>query len=167
MRIDVHVALRQAETIRAAALKQAALAALDVARVRRAAALTIVIAGDATLRKLNREFLGIDAPTDVLSFPTARSGTSAEQKEYLGDVILSLARAKAQAKQGGHPLVDELRLLVIHGVLHLLGYDHDTPERQRRMWSAQARALRKVNASIEGPATLSIEIRAHTLNLTL
>jgi probable rRNA maturation factor len=96
------------------------------------------------LRKLNRKFLGIDAPTDVLSFP------SAEDVE-LGDVIISLARARAQAKHGGHPLIDELRLLVAHGVLHLLGYDHATPAQKRRMWAAQAEALRRIGASLDGP----------------
>jgi len=144
MRIDAHIAPRYARAARAAALKTAARAALDVARVRRRVSLTIVVAGDAALRKLNRDFLGIDAPTDVLSF--------AAEGDYVGDVIISFARARAQAKSGGHPLIDELRLLVIHGVLHLLGYDHQTPAQKTRMWTAQAKALRKVGASIDGPA---------------
>ncbi len=127
-------------------LISAARAALDVARVRRSAALTIVVSGDAALRKLNRDFLGVDASTDVLSF------AAEEDNEYLGDVIISLMRARAQAKSGGHSLTDELRLLVIHGVLHLLGQDHDTPARKKRMWAAQAEALRKIGASIDGPA---------------
>jgi len=111
-------------------------------------ALTIAVRGDATLRQLNRGFLGIDAPTDVLSFALETAG----RPEYLGDVVISLARARLQARAGGHPLVDELRLLVIHGVLHLLNHDHATPAQQKRMWAAQAKALRKVRASIEGPA---------------
>ena len=132
--------------------------------MRRKVALTLVIAGDAALRKLNRDFLGIDAPTDVLSFPFqigaglrpsrtpgARSEAFAQCEDYLGDVIISLARAKAQAKIGGHALTDELRLLVIHGVLHLLGFDHDTTEEKQRMWAVQAKALKKAGAWIEGP----------------
>ena len=107
--------------------------------------LAIVVTGDATLRRLNRDFAGVDAPTDVLSFEAGEPG------EYLGDVIISAPRARAQAKRGGHPFIDEMRLLVIHGVLHLLGYDHDTPGRKKRMWAAQAKALRTVKASIEGP----------------
>jgi probable rRNA maturation factor len=147
--------------------------------VRRGVALTIVVAGDATLRRLNRDFAGIDAPTDVLSFEArdsdeefgggfrprrvidrrsrgsvgARSETFAQRGDtYLGDVIISLPRARAQAKSGGHSLIDELRLLVIHGVLHLLGHDHHEPAEKKRMWAVQAKALKKVGASIEGPA---------------
>ena len=158
------------------ALKSAAHAALDVERVRRSVSLTIVVTGDAALRKLNRAFLGIDAPTDVLSFAAYETGVEPPSGEpaapggpprpawghghgqastpiFLGDVIISLARAKAQAKIGGHALIDELRLLVIHGVLHLLGHDHAAPEEKRRMWSAQAKALKRTGALIEEPAS--------------
>ena len=108
--------------------------------------LTIVITGNAALRRLNRDFAGVDAPTDVLSF------AAEEAPDYLGDVIISLPRARAQARSGGHPLIDELRLLVVHGVLHLLGHDHHAPVQKRRMWAAQARALRTAGASIAGPS---------------
>lgn len=102
------------------------------------------------LRKLNHEFLGIDAPTDVLSFGEM-ADQSSDTPDYLGDVVISWARARAQAKLGGHPPIDELRLLVIHGVLHLLGYDHDTPRRKKQMWAVQADALRRIGASIHAP----------------
>lgn len=136
-------------------LKAAAQAALDAARVRREVSLTIVITGDAALRKLNRDFLGIDAPTDVLSFAVegVPVQTGPVTTGYLGDVVISLARARAQAKIGGHALIDELRLLVIHGVLHLLGRDHDTIEAKRRMWALQAKALKKAGAWIDAPAS--------------
>ena len=153
----MHVQPRYAGAVRASTLRRAAQAALDAARVRRKVALTIVVAGDAALRRLNRDFLGVDAPTDVLSFPTGGRLDGSPRpigsgREYLGDVIISLARAKAQAKIGGHALDDELRLLVIHGVLHLLGLDHGTVEDKRRMWSLQAKALKKAGAWIAGPA---------------
>jgi len=153
-RIDVQVAPRYAGAIRAAVIRSAARAALDAARARplpplaggaRGGALTIVVTGDAALRRLNRDFGGVDAPTDVLSFEAGEPGV------YLGDVIISAPRARAQARRDGHPFIDEMRLLVIHGVLHLLGYDHDTPGRKKRMWAAQAKALLTVKASIEGP----------------
>lgn len=128
-------------------LRTAARAALDAQGVRRAVALTIVVSGDARLRKLNREFADIDAPTDVLSF-----ASEDERAAYLGDVVISLMRAREQAQQGGHPLIDELRLLVIHGVLHLLGHDHHHATKQKRMWVVQARALKQAGASIAGPA---------------
>ncbi len=155
----MHIAPRAARAIRASALRAAARAALHAAGARHSASLAIVVAGDTALRRLNRDFLGIDAPTDVLAFPaesqrpggSERPARSGSHEEYLGDVIISLARASAQARDGGHPLIDELRLLVVHGVLHLLGHDHDTPRHKARMWAAQARALRSLGASIDGP----------------
>ena len=163
----MQIAPRNAEVARTSALRRAAQAALDAARVRRSVSLTIVITGDAALRKLNREFLGIDAPTDVLSFPfqigrpgrslrsipeVERRGLRPARSNYLGDVIISLARARAQARIGGHALIDELRLLVIHGVLHLLGHDHGTTEEKQHMWILQAKALKQAGAWIKGPA---------------
>lgn len=78
-----------------------------------------LITGDAELRRLNREFRGKDYATDVLSFPAALPDT-------LGDLAISVARARAQAREYGHSTEQELRILMLHGVLHLLGYDHET-----------------------------------------
>lgn len=127
-------------------MRDAARAAIAASRIRRPRSLTVVVAGDAALRRLNRDFAGVDAATDVLAF------TADETPDYLGEVVISLPRARAQARRGGHRLIDELRLLTIHGVLHLLGHDHQTPGQKRRMWAAQARALRQVGASIDGAA---------------
>lgn len=77
------------------------------------------ITTDTELRRLNREFRGKDYPTDVLSFP-------AVEAETLGDLAISLPRARAQAAEFGHGVEDELRVLMLHGVLHLTGYDHET-----------------------------------------
>lgn len=79
-----------------------------------------LITGDAELRRLNRDFLGKDYATDVLSFPAAVRGPE------LGDIAISLARARAQARRFGHEIEDEIRVLMLHGVLHLLGMDHET-----------------------------------------
>ncbi len=105
--------------------------------------LTVVLTGDAKLKKLNRQYLGIDAPTDVLSFPSAEVNPES-RAAYLGDVLISIPRAKAQARAGGHPLESEVQLLVVHGVLHLLGYDHAQPAQRKRMWSAQTKVLGKL-----------------------
>ena len=145
-RIEVQVDARYRAQIRATLLRAAARAALEAQGVRRATALTIVISGDARLRKLNRTFTGIDAPTDVLSF-----ASQDEHAAYLGDVVISFMRAREQARRDGHALVDELRLLVIHGVLHLLGHDHHYATEKKRMWAVQAKALKKAGASISGP----------------
>lgn len=105
--------------------------------------LTVVLTGDAELRELNRKYLGIDAATDVLSFPSAEIDPET-RAAYLGDVLISVARAEAQARAAGHPLAAEVQLLVVHGVLHLLGYDHRRAADKVRMWSAQSKALERL-----------------------
>ncbi len=109
--------------------------------------LTIAIENDQNLHDLNLQFLGIDAPTDVLSFP-AQEPDPETGHVYLGDVIISLPRAAAQAASAGHPLQNEVQLLVIHGILHLLGHDHDTPEMKSEMWQVQADLLDKLAITI-------------------
>lgn len=109
---------------------------------------TVRVVGDAAIRRLNRDFLGHDYATDVLSFPAEEE---ADDVRYFGDLVISSARAKAQARAGGHALADELRLLAVHGVLHLLGFDHDTPTRQRRMWRAQAEILAGLGSALVAP----------------
>lgn len=108
---------------------------------------TVVISGEEEIRALNRDFLGNDAPTDVLSFPATDVGAEPfvtpdeEAASYLGDVIISYPTAAAQAAQQGHPVQDELALLVVHGCLHLLGYDHADEESERQMWARQEAIL--------------------------
>jgi probable rRNA maturation factor len=102
--------------------------------------LTLLISDDAQLRQLNRQFLEIDEPTDVLSFPAGHLDPDTNTP-YLGDIILSYPRAAEQATAAGHSLEQELRLLVVHGVLHLVGYDHAEPEDQAEMWKAQDQIL--------------------------
>ena len=78
-----------------------------------------LITGDAEIRSLNHRFRGKDAATDVLSFPSG-------EKNPLGDIAISLARARAQGKECGHSTEEEICILLLHGVLHLLGMDHET-----------------------------------------
>ena len=101
---------------------------------------TIVLSDDAHLQALNLQFLGIDAPTDVLSFPGGDTDPDSDEL-YLGDVIVSLPRAQAQAAVGGYPIQDELQLLVVHGVLHLLDYDHANEDEKAKMWAIQSEIL--------------------------
>ncbi len=105
--------------------------------------LSIVLTDDAQLHQLNRDYLGVDAPTDVLSFPASETDPETGAS-YLGDVLISIPRAEAQAQSAGHPLEAEVQLLVVHGVLHLLGHDHAEPEDKARMWAAQAQVLDKL-----------------------
>jgi probable rRNA maturation factor len=119
------------------------VAAAEAALAHEAAAgdLTVVLAGDAQLQALNRQYLGIDAPTDVLAFPGSQTDPETGVV-YLGDIVISLAQAETQARAAGHPLESEVQLLVVHGVLHLLGHDHDVAEAKSRMWAAQGAVLR-------------------------
>jgi probable rRNA maturation factor len=114
------------------------------------AGLTIVLSDDQQLRALNNEYLGIDAPTDVLAFPADQIDPDTGER-YLGDILISLERARLQAEAGGHALADELQLLVVHGMLHLLGYDHGDPDEKERMWSAQADLLHALGLSLSPP----------------
>jgi probable rRNA maturation factor len=82
------------------------------------------ITSDAELRSLNRTFLGQDRATDVLSFPGVLASPGGNG--YLGDIAISLERARAQAREWGHKTEDEIRILMLHGVLHLKGMDHDS-----------------------------------------
>ena len=84
-----------------------------------------LIAGDAELRRLNREFLGHDYPTDVLSFPGPRPPAPGPCA-FLGDIAISFLRARAQARAFGHNTGQEIQILMLHGLLHLLGMDHAT-----------------------------------------
>jgi probable rRNA maturation factor len=112
-------------------LVHAAELALATSAEHSEADLTIVIGDDALLLRYNLQYLGIDAPTDVLSFPADFIQPESGQR-YLGDILISLPRAQDQASAGGHDIREELELLVVHGVLHLLGHDHaDQPEKER------------------------------------
>ena len=102
--------------------------------------LTIILTDDVRLKELNRDYLGIDAPTDVLSFPASETDPETGA-HYIGDILISIPRAKSQATAARHPLEWEVQLLVVHGVLHLLGFDHADAEEKTRMWRAQREIL--------------------------
>lgn len=132
-------------------LGSAAQAALRRAQAAQALDLSVVLTSDTAVQALNREFLGTDTPTDVLSFPSNETDPDSGLV-YLGDVVISLPRALAQAQAGGHSLDDELQLLTVHGVLHLLGYDHGEPQDKEKMWALQAGVLAELGCRISGPA---------------
>lgn len=92
------------------------------------------------MRALNRQFRGKDAVTDVLSFPA--SGKSAPSAAgFLGDIVIADGVAKRQAREAGHKIQTEIRVLALHGLLHLLGYDHDADD--GKMARAEARLRKK------------------------
>lgn len=124
---------------------------------------TIKLTDDAELHRLNLQFRGMDKPTDVLSFggecyrngkhKRASDRKAAEEgaPEYLGDIVISMERCAEQASAGGHDIEVELALLVVHGTLHLLGFDHDSRTRKTRMWAAQTRALQSIGIHLDAP----------------
>ncbi len=122
-------------------LGTAARAALEHESEPLDAELSIILADDARLHELNLNYLGVAAPTDVLSFPASETDPETGAR-YIGDILISVPRAQAQAEAAGHPLEAEVQLLVVHGVLHLLGYDHARAKDKARMWKAQAEILK-------------------------
>lgn len=108
------------------------LASIAPARAR--GAMTIAIVPDGRVQQLNRRYRRKNAPTDVLSF-------SSDERGYLGDVVIAAGVARRQANEAGHSLQHELRVLALHGLLHLLGYDHERDA--GRMARVEARLRRR------------------------
>ena len=112
-------------------------------RARKAAALngavTVLLADDVRLKSLNRDFRRKNKPTDVLSFPAGENGEG-----VAGDLAISVETAARQAAEHGHALDDELRILVLHGVLHLAGYDHEVDAGEMRALESELRAKLKL-----------------------
>ncbi|KGA06234.1 MAG: rRNA maturation RNase YbeY [Pontimonas sp.] len=128
-------------------LQDVVLFGMSQMRVHPDAELAIVLVDEAAMEQLHLQWMGEPGPTDVLSFPMdelrpGRDGeTSAEG--ILGDIVLCPTVAASQAEAAGHSVMAELSLLTIHGLLHLLGYDHAEPEEEKEMFGLQADILKK------------------------
>jgi len=110
--------------------------------------MSLVFTDSDTVQRLNRDYRGVDRATDVLAFymlPQKEADSSFAPPPdgvlHLGEVIISYPQAAEQAKEQGHSLEQELALLIIHGILHLLGYDHEQPEEEKRMWQREKELL--------------------------
>jgi probable rRNA maturation factor len=118
---------------------------LDKMRVHPLAELCIKLVDEATIAELNEKWMETVGPTDVLAFPMdeLRPGLVNEEPEegVLGDLVLCVSVAQRQAEEAGHATSDEVDLLTVHGILHLLGYDHAEPEQHKEMFALQARLL--------------------------
>jgi probable rRNA maturation factor len=124
-------------------LERAARTALEHEAQSLDSELSIILTDDVRLHELNLNYLGVDAPTDVLSFPASETDPETGAR-YVGDILISIPRAETQAQAAGHALEAEVQLLVVHGVLHLVGHDHAEPEEKARMWKAQAEILERL-----------------------
>jgi len=131
---------------------------LDAEQADKSSELGIVIVGQDEIHRLNRIYLEEDKPTDVISFPlfpeyeTALDDTGdlpqfvtpPDEEVHLGEVIISYTQAALQAKEHGHSAQREITVLLIHGILHVLGYDHDIPEREQKMKAREADILGRI-----------------------
>ena len=120
---------------------------IDRMRVHPQAELCIKLVDEATIAELNRQWMDKAGPTDVLAFPMDEAnvdhgpGENGGEPTLLGDIVLCPQVAARQAAVAGHSTSHELELLTVHGVLHLLGYDHAEPEEEREMFGLQSRLL--------------------------
>ncbi len=111
--------------------------------------LSISLVDNETIQNINREWRGKDRPTDVLSFPLDEDTPSGYKYRLLGDVIISLPYAKKQAEEIGLSYREEILRLLIHGILHLLGYDHETSEEDAKiMFSLQDKIFSKLSQKV-------------------
>ncbi len=134
---------------RASGVRELARWLANAAPARARGGVTVALVGDAAMRRLNRRFRGSDHVTDVLSFPSAWPAgparglpAAAFDDPPLGDIVIARGRAARQARRLGHPLGTELRILALHGLLHLLGYDHEVDD--GRMARVEARLRRRL-----------------------
>jgi len=161
---DVHPDL--AGQVDEAAIRHLVEIALVAQGITGPAEMGLTITDDATIQEMNRQYRGVDAPTDVLSFPLLEPWEVRPQKAqpppgpkfvappdgvlHLGDVVVSLPRAREQAAEFGHSLERELSYLIVHGILHLLGYDHQEPHEQQEMREREETILALAAGSREG-----------------
>ena len=132
--VDIQIDDRFAEAVAPELIERAVAAALQAEGVAGPIELSVLVADDAELHRLNRDYRGVDAPTDVLSFADEEdAGAQAQHAfvrppdapRYLGDLAISYERVVVQAEEYGHSRERELAYLTVHGILHLLGYDHE------------------------------------------
>jgi probable rRNA maturation factor len=128
-------------------LKQVLQAGATLLEVPAETVVVLTLTGDEHLREYNRRYRGLDEPTDVLAFAAQeppkdqRFQAPPGTEHWLGDIVISLPRARRQAREAGHPVNHEVRLLAVHGFLHLLGYDHAEPAEETTMTALNTRIL--------------------------
>ncbi|MFN0070285.1 MAG: rRNA maturation RNase YbeY [Chloroflexota bacterium] len=119
-----------------ALIRAVSRATLGQTSFRGRARLSVHLVDDSAIHRMNAEHRGVDAPTDVLSFPQLEDSgfvIPPGEAQHVGDVVVSLDRAEAQAQEYGHSLEREIGYLTAHGILHCLGYDHETADEQAVM----------------------------------
>ena len=111
----------------------------------RSGMITVTLVDDEAIHEINRSYRNVDRPTDVISFPSEEGESIAAIPDgFLGDIIISVPRARAQAEEYGHSFRRELSFLAVHGTLHLLGYDHMTEVEAKEMFGLQEDILKEM-----------------------
>lgn len=145
--IEIHLPFVYLLFINKKICRKAVHAALEMKSYKCVPGLSLVFVDDHKIRKLNKLFRKIDSPTDVLAFPAGEK--CKDLHIYLGDVFISFPHAVMQARQHRHAIQSEIVLLIIHGVLHLMGYDHFDKKSKERMWMVQEEALKKMGIAAQ------------------
>jgi probable rRNA maturation factor len=149
MAVDVQIAPALRRKVQKQEIRKWAEATLRAEGLTHLPDMAVVVTDDDSIQALNRDFRGMDEPTDVLAFGEEKPGPfvlAPGEPMYLGDVVISLERAEMQAAERGASALDELQVLLVHGILHLLGYDHDNDEEQTQMWNRQDAILQSLSA---------------------
>lgn len=142
--IDIEIVKAFEGKIKRQRITSAVQATLNYLSIAPTASLSILITTDQQIQELNQKYRGIDQPTDVLAFPAGHTNPE-DGTMYLGDIILSYPRAEVQAAERGHQTAEEIQLLVIHGVLHLLHFDHADAAEKQEMWHVKSQILQQLN----------------------
>jgi probable rRNA maturation factor len=146
--IDILVSDPFIDYVQPQLLEDAVASVLAHQAIESSSEITVLIEDDTLIQELNLQFLDIDAPTDVLSFPSDEVDPETGYR-YFGDIIISYPRALAQAQAADHPVEIEIQLLVVHGALHLLGFDHTNEEEKIQMWAAQREILSSLGVTLK------------------
>jgi probable rRNA maturation factor len=144
--IEIHTQEKFPNLPETAILVETARQVLAITKTPAESGISLRLTTDKEMQELNHQHLGINAPTDVLSFPIPFNDPETGAP-YLGDILVSVPTAARQAEIAGHSLEEEIRLLIVHGILHLLGHDHSTPDEKAVMWEIQDMLLQKLEIS--------------------
>ena len=155
MEVNVLITADLGDCLEISWLQDIAHRVLDIQGLGSQTELDLVIADQDKVQELNRQYLGRDRPTDVMAFPLlATDGEPSfvlppDGVAHLGEVIIAYPQAVAQAEELGHPIKKEVAILIIHGVLHLLGYRDDEPELRQQMMARQGEVLSAIEGGLD------------------
>ena len=146
--VDIRVDPDYRRLLKVRWLRQVVAMVLAAEEIRPGAKLSLVLTNDDTVKDLNWKYRGKDKTTDVLSFPLVEEGVAFVSPPralvHLGEVIISCSQAIRQAEKAGHSLEKELALLIVHGVLHILGYDHQRSAQRQHMKDREQAILNRI-----------------------